>query len=710
MPAGFEAPRWGCPMHPEVSEDEPGSCPDCGMALEQIGGGTAGDAAPNEELITFTRKFWISAVLSVLLMILAMGGMAGISRMLSPTANGWAQFALASIVVLWGGSAFFERGWRSIIGLRFNMFTLIAIGTGTAWLFSTLSLLAPDFIPDAFRMADGAPPVYFEAAAMIVTLVLLGQVLELRARDKTSAALTSLLNLAPPTATLIHDCGQDMEVPLARVVPGNLLRVKPGESVPVDGVIEEGSSALDESMITGEAVPVTRSIGDPVTGGTLNGNGAFVMRAEAVGEDMLLGRIVRLVAEAQRSRAPVQRLADVVSGWFVPIVVVISLVTFALWSIFGPPPAMTFGLVSAISVLIIACPCALGLATPMSLTVGMGRGARNGVLFRDGDALETLQGVDTILFDKTGTLTEGRPAVTDMMAMGDTTEEHLLGLAAALEKRSEHPLAGAILEAAAGRSLAEKEAEDVAFMTGAGLAGTVDGQVVLLGNQRLMEQKGVEISVAADWVGKARSRGETVMFVAADGVCLGAIAAGDPIRASAREAVTALKEEGLHVVIASGDAPETVSAIAAQLEIDDARGGLDPAEKAEIVRGFQKDGHSVAFAGDGVNDAPALASADVGIAMGSGTDIAIETAGVTLLKGDIGRILTAWRLSRVVMRNIKQNLAFAFAYNIMGVPVAAGVLFPVFGVVLNPALAAAAMSLSSVSIIANALRLGRTRL
>lgn len=700
-----------CPMHPEVVQDGPGSCPECGMALEPSE--VSAEAPANAELIDMTRRFWISAVFCMPLLVISMGDMLPghpIRSTLGSSTALWLQFALAAPVVLWGGWPFFERGWTSIVRWKLNMFTLIAIGTGTAFVFSTIAVVLPDLLPESIRTADGSVEVYFEAAAVIVTLVLLGQVLELRARDKTSAAVRALLDLAPKTARLIHECGEEMDVGLERIKPGDRLRVRPGETVPVDGVIEDGRSTVDESMVTGEPIPVEKAIGDRVTGATLNGPGAFVMQAEKVGGDMLLGRIVKMVTEAQRSRAEIQRLADTVASYFVPAVVAIAVLTFVLWSVFGPPPAFAFALVNAVAVLIIACPCALGLATPMSIMVGTGRGAQAGVLVRNAEALEIFETIDVLVVDKTGTLTEGNPTVTDIVPSEGWTRDALLRVSGALEKNSEHPLASAITRAAADTTFADAAVNDFSVAAGKGVRGIIDGAVVILGNAAMMAEAGVATDAADDTTSALATQGATVMHVAVDGRHAGLIAVSDPVRPSSADAVSALRRDGVRVVMLTGDNPVTANAVAEKLGIDQVEAGILPDGKADIVARLQSDGHRVAMAGDGINDAPALARADVGIAMGTGTDIAMESAGVTLLHGDLAGLVRARQLSRQVMANIRQNLFFAFGYNALGIPIAAGVLYPVFGMLLSPMIAAAAMSLSSVSVIGNALRLNRIEL
>ncbi len=700
-----------CPMHPEVVRDEPGDCPICGMALEPKT--VTAEEPPNPELIDMTRRFVVSTVLAVPLLAIAMSDMLP-SRPLHGVVPGavliWLQFALATPVVLWGGLPFFQRGWTSLVTRNLNMFTLIAIGTGVAYVFSTVAVVAPGLFPAAFRGAGGEVGVYFEAAAVIIALVLLGQVLELRARAATGRAIRSLLDLAPKTARVIDESGDESDIPLDRVRPGQRLRVRPGEKVPVDGVVLEGASSIDESMVTGEPIPVEKTIGDRLTGATVNGTGSLIMRAERVGADMLLFQIVQMVAEAQRSRAPIQRLADVVAGYFVPAVLIVAVVTFIVWSLFGPEPALAFGLVNAVAVLIIACPCALGLATPMSIMVGTGRGAHAGVLIKNAEALETLEKVDTLVVDKTGTLTEGKPKLTAAEPVSGFERTDLLRLAASLEKGSEHPLAAAIVAGAAAEGLALGEAADFASETGKGVTGTVDGRAVALGNAALFDDLGIALGDLADRAETLRATGGTVVFVAVDGAAAGLVAVADPVKATAAEAIRALHAEGLRIVMLTGDNRVTAEAVARNLGIDEIVADVLPDQKSAEIARLRAEGRIVAMAGDGINDAPALAGADVGIAMGTGTDVAIESAGVTLVGGDLGGIVRARRLSRATMRNIRQNLFFAFAYNTLGIPVAAGVLYPFFGLLMSPMLAGAAMSVSSVSVIANALRLGKVKL
>ena len=701
--------QYTCPMHPEVVADEPGDCPSCGMALEPVT--VTATPEPNPELIDMTRRFWIAAALTLPLLAIAMGEMLPpLSALLHGAWNPWAQLALACPVVLWAGWPFFQRGWRSLVTRNLNMFTLIAVGTGAAFLFSLVAVVAPGLFPDGFRGPDGRVGIYFEAAAVIVTLVLLGQVLELRARERTGDALRALLDLAPKTARRLGADGTETEIPLERVQVGDRLRIRPGEGVPVDGSVIDGRSAVDESMVTGEPVPVEKTAGQALIGGTLNGRGALIMEAEKVGADTMLARIVQMVADAQRSRAPIQRVADVVAGWFVPAVVAAALVAFAVWAIVGPSPALAYALIAAVSVLIIACPCALGLATPMSIMVGTGRGAQAGVLIKDAAALERLEAVDTLVIDKTGTVTEGRPVLTELVAAPDIGEDRLLHLAASLEQASEHPLAEAFVAAASERGVSLSRVEDFLSLTGKGVTGTVDGRRVALGTEDLMAEQGVDTAPLAEAAERHRLDGATAMFMAVDGSAAGLAAVADPIKETAPSAIRALKAEGLRIFMVTGDNRTTAQAVARRIGIDEVQADVLPERKQEIVRRLQEAGRIVAMAGDGVNDAPALAQADIGIAMGSGTDVAIESAGVTLVKGELGGIVRARRLSHATMRNIRQNLFFAFIYNALGVPVAAGVLFPLFGILLNPMIAAAAMSLSSVSVIANALRLKGARL
>jgi Cu+-exporting ATPase len=698
-----------CPMHPEVRQNGPGTCPKCGMALEPEA--PSADDGPNAELVDMTRRFWVSLAFTVPVLALAMGEMVAPALVAPLGAWGvlWAQHVLSTPVVLWGGWPFFVRGWESIVHKSPNMFTLIALGTATAFGFSVYAMLLPDTLPHTVRHS-GAPPVYFEAAAVIVTLVLLGQVLELRARSATSGAIRALLGMAPKTARRVKADGSDEDIPLAHVHVGDRLRVRPGERVPVDGVVVEGRSAVDEAMVTGEPIPVEKMPGAWVTGGTVNGTGSFIVRAERIGAETLLAQIVRMVAEAQRSRAPIQRLADVVSSWFVPTVVLIAAATAVVWGFFGPEPRLAYALVNAVAVLIIACPCALGLATPMSIMVGTGRGAQAGVLIRNAEALETMEKVDTLLVDKTGTLTEGKPRLVTVVATDGFTEADVVALAAGLEQGSEHPLAAAILAGAKERGVIPTRVDSFASITGQGVTGTADGRSVALGNARLLEAKGVDAGGVKERAESLRGEGQTVMYLAVDGRLAGLIGVADPIKPSTPDAIRALRSHGLRVVMVTGDSRSTAQAVARTLELDDVIAEVQPAEKAAVVQRLQAEGRIVAMAGDGVNDAPALAQAHVGIAMGTGTDVAMESADITLVKGDLRGIVRARRLSRATMRNIRQNLVWAFLYNALGVPIAAGVLYPVFGLLLSPMIASAAMSLSSVSVIANALRLRRVSL
>jgi Cu+-exporting ATPase len=703
--------EYTCPMDPQIRQRGPGSCPICGMALEPVA--ITAEEAPNEELLSMTRRFWVCLVLTAPVLLLAMGEMAGIGRGLSPRAIEWIQFVLATPVVLWGGAPFFERGWFSIVHLQLNMFTLIAIGTGTAYVYSIAATLAPAAFPASFRMASGEVPVYFEAAAVITTLVLLGQVLELRARSRTSAAIRGLLRLTPKTARRLSSNGAEEDVPLEQVMHGDQLRVRPGERVPVDGVVLEGTSSVDESMISGEPLPVEKRENDRVTGGTLNGSGGFVMQAERVGSETLLAQIVRMVSEAQRSRAPIQKLADVVSSYFVPGVVAAAVVTFIIWASIGPSPRLAYALVNAVAVLIIACPCALGLATPMSVMVGIGRGATAGVLIRNAEALEVLEKVDTLVIDKTGTLTEGKPRVASVrLAPGGPigSEVELIRIAASLERASEHPLAGAILAAAAEAKLVLEDPREFRALAGRGISGAVGGVPAALGNAQLFAEQGIELGDLAGAADALRREGNTVVFIAFERRAAGLIAVADPIKPSAVEAIRRIHEDGVRVVMVTGDSRVTADAVAKKLGIDEVEAEVLPERKADVVKKLQAAGHVVAVAGDGINDAPALAQAQVGIAMGTGTDIAMESAGVTLVQGDLRGIVGAISLSRATMRNIRQNLFFAFVYNALGIPLAAGVLYPFIGLLLNPMIASAAMSLSSVSVISNALRLRKAAL
>ena len=696
-------------MHPEIRQDHPGACPICGMALEpEIATETTG---PSAELIDITRRFWVALGLSIPVFALEMGGhFAGLHHFVLESTSNWIQLALATPVALWADWPFFERGWASLKSRNLNMFTLIALGVGVAWGYSVIATVAPSLFPAAFRGDHGAVAVYFEAAAVITTLVLLGQVLELRAREQTGGAIRALIDLTPKTARVVRADRADAEVALDAIKVGDALRVRPGEKVPVDGQLVEGRSAIDESMLTGESMPVGKSVGDKVIGGTLNQSGAFVMRADKIGRDTVLAQIVQMVAQAQRSRAPIQRLADQVSGWFVPLVIAVAALAFMAWAIWGPEPRLTYGLLAAVSVLIIACPCALGLATPMSIMVGVGRGAQAGILIRHAEALERLEKIDTLVVDKTGTLTVGKPTLVALKPAPQVSEDMLLKLTASLERGSEHPLAAAILRAAADRSLALAKVDDFQSFPGKGVKGTIDGRKVALGNRAMMQAVGIDVSPLEEMANDLRGQGATAIFAAIDGKAAGVMAVADPIKATAPEAVRALKAAGVRVVMLTGDNRATAEAVGRKLGIAEIEAEVLPADKGKTVERLRKEGRVVAMAGDGVNDAPALAAADVGIAMGTGTDVAIESAGVTLLGGDLRGIVAARRLSQATMRNIRQNLLFAFIYNAAGVPIAAGVLYPVFGLTLSPVVAAAAMALSSVSVVANALRLRSVRL
>ena len=702
--------QYTCPMHPEIMKDEPGSCPLCGMALESTT--VEVDQGPNPELVDMTRRFWISLALALPVMVLAM------SRHLIPDlfaavpgrALDFVELALATPVVVWCGKPFFERGWSSIRTMNLNMFTLIAIGTGAAFAYSVVATLIPDIFPASFRDADGRVGLYFEAAAVIIALVLLGQVMELRAREQTSGALKALLDLTPKTARRITESGDDEDVALDKIAVGDRLRVRPGESVPVDGVVVDGHGSIDESMVTGESIPVEKTTGDKVIGGTLNGTGGLIVEAEKVGGDSMLSRIVQMVAEAQRSRAPIQKLADHVAGYFVPAVIGIAILAFAAWAIFGPEPQFSHALVAAVSVLIIACPCALGLATPMSIMVGTGKGAQAGVLIKNAEALERMEKVDTVVVDKTGTLTEGKPKLTEVRTAGDMDADKLLAMVAGLERASEHPLANAIVSGAKDKGLEIPDAQDFSSVTGRGVRGTVSGKTVLLGNATFLEENDIDLVALMSDAEELRSRGATAMFVAVDGALAGLVAVSDPIKPTTAAALKALHDEGITVVMLTGDNATTAGAVARELGIDRVEADVLPEQKHAVIKGLQDEGRIVAMAGDGVNDAPALAQADVGVAMGTGTDVAIESAGITLVKGDLNGLVRAIKLSRATMGNIRQNLFFAFVYNAVGVPIAAGVLYPVTGLLLSPMLAAAAMSLNSVSVIGNALRLRATKL
>lgn len=699
--------RYTCPMHPEIVRDAPGSCPICGMALEPLE--VKLNDEPSAELVSMTRRFWGSAALTVPTFALAMSDVVLGRSLIAPPVASWLQLVLSTPVVLWGGWPFFQRGWQSLVSRRLNMFTLISIGTGAAWGFSVVVTLAPQLMPHQTGHGE-MPQLYFEAAAVIVTLVLLGQVLELRARQATSGAIRALLGLAPKTARRLEADGTERDVPLEHIVADDRLRVRPSEKVPVDGVVLEGASTIDESMLTGESIPSEKGAGSPVTGGTLNGSGSFVMQARRVGKDTLLAQIVAMVNEAQRSRAPIERLVDVVSSWFVPIVLAVSVLTALVWGLIGPEPRVSFALINAVAVLIIACPCALGLATPMSIMVGAGRGAQVGVLFRDAEALETLRKVDTLVVDKTGTLTEGKPRLEAIHVSAGVPETRLLAVAAALELRSEHPLAKAILEGAKVRAVATLELTGFEAKVGRGVTGLIEGARAALGNAALLGELGLTAGPLEAASEVLKSKGQTVVFVVEGPVVLGLLGVVDPIKPTTREALKDLEAAGVHVVMLTGDSKTTAAAVAKELGIADVHAEVQPAQKEAVVKALQASGKTVAMAGDGTNDAPALARAHVGIAMGTGTDVAMKSAGITLVKGDLRGIVRARRLSMHVMRNIKQNLFFALAYNGLGVPIAAGVAYPLFGVLLSPMVASAAMALSSVSVIGNALRLRRTTL
>lgn len=705
-----ESQTYTCPMHPEIVRQGPGSCPLCGMALEPRTFSLV--VEENPELVDMTRRFWICLALTVPLFLMGMSDLLPgkpLERFISMPIQDWIELVLATPVVLWGGWPFLVRGWQSLINRSLNMFTLIGLGVSVAYVYSVVAKLFPDMFPISFREM-GEVPIYFEAAAVITTLVLLGQVMELRARSRTGAAIKALLDLAPKTARLITDNGTEADVPLDQVRMGDRLRVRPGEKVPVDGVVIRGVSAVDESMVTGESIPVVKRDGDQVIGSTVNGTGAFVMRAERVGADTLLSQIVQMVAEAQRSRAPIQRLADLVAAYFVPIVITAAVITFIVWATMGPEPRLAHALINAVAVLIIACPCALGLATPMSIMVAMGKGASTGVLFRNAEAIEVMHKVDTLVVDKTGTLTEGKPKLAAIVTTSAWYEQQLLGLAASLERASEHPLAAAIVAAAQERGVQLTNVEGFASQTGKGVTGSVNGQAVVLGNQALFDDLKITAGDLSDQAESLRADGHTVMFIAVEGQAAGLIAVTDPIKSTTAEAIRQLREEGLQIVMLTGDSRVTAEAVAHKLGLEEVFAGVLPEQKVEIIKRFQNKGRIVAMAGDGINDAPALAIADVGIAMGTGTDVAIKSAGISLVKGDLTGIVRARRLSRATMRNIKQNLFWAFAYNTIGVPIAAGILYPFFGLLLSPMIAAAAMSFSSVSVIANALRLRSAQL
>jgi Cu+-exporting ATPase len=704
-----EGAIYTCPMHPQIRQVGPGSCPICGMALEPEV--ASPDAGPNPELADMTRRFWIGAVLAVPPVVLEMGGhLVGSHGWIDPTLSNWIQLVFATPVVMWAGWPFFVRGWQSVVTRNLNMFTLIAMGTGVAYLYSLVGTIAPQSFPETFREHGGAVAVYFEAASVITVLVLLGQVLELRARDATSGAIKALLQLAPKTARRVGDDGADHEVEIDALKVGDRLRVRPGEKVPVDGVILEGRSALDESLVTGESMPVTKEAGGKVIAGTLNQSGGFVMRADKVGRETLLSQIVQMVADAQRSRAPIQRLADQVAGWFVPTVIIVALAAFAAWAIFGPEPRMAFGLVAAVSVLIIACPCALGLATPMSIMVGVGRGAQAGVLIKNAEALERMEKIDTLVVDKTGTLTEGKPKMTSVVATAGFEDNDILRLAASVERASEHPLADAIVRAAKERNLELMAVDGFDSPTGKGATGKVDGKSIVLGNAKYLASIGIETTALDEPSERLRADGATVINIAIDGKLAGLFAIADPVKSSTPEALKALDAEGIKVIMLTGDNRTTANAVAHRLGISEIEADVLPDQKSAVVAKLRNNGRIVAMAGDGVNDAPALAAADVGIAMGTGTDVAMESAGVTLLKGDLTGIVRARKLSQATMGNIRQNLFFAFIYNAAGIPIAAGILYPAFGILLSPIIAAAAMALSSVSVVGNALRLRAAKL
>lgn len=703
-PPSGEETIYTCPMHPQVRQTGPGNCPICGMTLEPESPTIASGAIP--ELVDMQRRFWIGLVLALPVLALEMGGhLTNLHMLLVSQTSNWIQMLLGTPVVLWAGWPFFKRGWQSLVTRHLNMFTLIAMGTGVAWIYSVVGTALPGAFPETLRSAEGTVAVYFEAAAVITVLVLLGQVLELRAREQTGGAIRALLDLAPKVARRVKADGTDEDIGLDVVAVGDRLRVRPGEKVPVDGTLLEGRSSVDESMITGESMPVTKAVGAKLIGGTMNQTGGFIMEAGKVGRDTMLSQIVRMVAEAQRSRAPIQRLADEVSGWFVPVVIAVAVLSFIIWMLVGPEPRFAHGLIAAVAVLIIACPCALGLATPMSIMVGVGRGARLGVLIKNAEALERFEKIDTLVVDKTGTLTEGRPKVTAIAPLDGISEVDLLRLAATLERSSEHPLALAIVNAANERKIPFGDAQDFASPVGKGVTGTVEGRKLILGSHRIMGEASVDVSAMASKAEELRGEGATVIFMAADNVLAGLFAIADPIKATTPDAVGTLVGENVRVVMLTGDNRTTAEAVARRLGITEVEAEVLPEDKSKIVARLRNEGRIVAMAGDGVNDAPALAAADVGIAMGTGTDVAIESAGVTLLKGDLQGIARARQLSRMTMRNIRQNLFFAFVYNAAGIPVAAGVLYPTFGLLLSPIIAAAAMALSSVSVIANSLRL-----
>ncbi|WP_455363802.1 copper-transporting P-type ATPase [Sphingopyxis granuli] len=707
VPAGYSGTVYTCPMHPQVRQTKPGSCPICGMGLE-LESATMAEEGPNPELVDFTRRFWIGAVLTLPLLVLTMGpflGLGGVRDIFGERNTLWIELALGTPVVLWCGWPFLVRGWNSFRTMNLNMFSLIGMGVMAAWAFSIVAVLAPGIFPDGFRDAEGHVGVYFEAAAVIVTLVLLGQVMELRAREGTGKAIRALLDLAAKTARVIREDGSEEEIPLEDVLVGDRVRVRPGDKVPVDGVVTDGRSSVDESMITGEPVPVEKVAGDPVTGATINGTGSLVIEATRVGADTMLSQIVEMVANAQRSRAPIQKYADKVSGWFVPVVIGIAILSFIGWAFWGPAPALSYALIAAVAVLIIACPCALGLATPMSIMTATGRGAQAGVLIKNAEALERFEKIDTLMVDKTGTLTEGKPRLVSVLPEPGHDEAEVLRLAATLERGSEHPLAEAIVAGAEERGVALGEATDFEAVTGKGVKGTVDGKSVALGNLKLVTDLGLEAAELTEKANSYRDQGETVMFVMLDGAVAGLVSVADPVKETTPDALKALHELGFRIIMATGDNERTARAVAARLGIDEIRADVLPEDKARIIQELQAEGRKVAMAGDGVNDAPALAQADVGIAMGTGADVAIESAGITLVKGNLDGIVRARRLARATMRNIRQNLFFALIYNAAGVPVAAGVLFPFFGILISPMFAAFAMSASSISVVTNSLRL-----
>ena len=707
MPVAAGAAEYTCPMHPEIVRDAPGDCPICGMALESrmpVGG------EENAELTDMTRRFWVSSALALPVFVLAMAAEfvpALLFKLVDPTIMQWVEFALATPVVLWGGWPFFVRGWQSLVNRHLNMFTLIALGVGVAWIYSMVGLLLPDLFPRTIRMADGMVPLYFEAAAVITALVLLGQVMELKARSRTSAAIKLLLGLAPKTARIVRDDGNEEDIALELVQPGNILRVRPGEKIPVDGIVSDGASSVDESMVTGEPIPVEKHVGDRLIGATVNATGSLLMRAEKVGADTLLAQIVHMVAEAQRSRAPIQRLADTVAGWFVPAVVLSAVVTFVVWLVWGPEPRLAHAVINAVSVLIIACPCALGLATPMSIMVGTGRGAMAGVLIKNAEALEILEKVNTLVTDKTGTLTVGKPKLTSVVATAGFEQDEILRLGASLERASEHPLAAAIIAGAEEKKLALEQVAEFKSHTGTGVTGLINNRRVAIGNIKLMQALNVVVGDLGTQAETLRGEGQTVMLIAVDGQAAGLIGVADPIKETTAQAIRDLHAEGLQVVMLTGDSKATADVVAKKLGIDQVIAEVLPEQKTALIKKLQAEGHIVAMAGDGINDAPALAQAQVGIAMGTGTDVAMESAGITLIKGDLNGIVRAIRLSRATLSNIRQNLFFAFIYNVLGVPIAAGVLYPFFGLLLSPMIAAAAMSFSSVSVISNAMRLNR---